>query len=259
MFKIAADVADAAATADAAVPAEQPKFDPQEEMNLLKSWKTTGDNKHLSELLTRYTPLIKKNSRAFYGADVPKPAIDAEAKQVAIQAFTNFDPTRGVKLSTYVSSYMPKIRRYVIKHQNPVRISEDLSMRVGRYRQSEDELTQKLGRAPAAQEVADHNSWSLRDVRKIRMAAQGANLNETADFVPAQESGERKAMIFIDYLYHELDGEQKKVLEHLYGLHGAQKAETSEKISELSGFPVGRVNRLRSQISEKMQANLGQT
>jgi DNA-directed RNA polymerase specialized sigma subunit len=254
LMKWAAQAAtESAQTANTAEMDVQSAYDPVEETRMVGQWKASGDPAHLSGLLKRYEPLLKKHSQQFYTADVPPAAVDAEAKQIAIQAFRNYDPTRGVKLSTFVSSYMPKLRRYVIAHQNPVRISEDIALKIGRYHQVNDELSRNLGRSPSASEVADHQGWSMRDVRKIRIAASGTNINEIGDEVPGSEPGARRTMIFIDYLYHELDGNQKKVLEHLYGLHGAEKADTTEQISQLSGMSPAVVNRLRGEITEKMQ------
>lgn len=233
-------------------------FDQAEEGRLLTEWKKTGNPAHLSNLLTRYTPLIKSQTRRFEGADVPKAAIDAEAKQIAVQAFKNYDPSRGVRLSTYVTSYLPKVRRYVIKHQNPVRFPEDVALRIGSYRQAEEELSSQLGRSPSAQEIADNRSWSMRDVRKVRMAAAGSSIAEMSDTIQSDDAGrgDRKASIFLDYLYHELDGDEKKVLEHLYGLHGEKKSETTEAISAASGMTVSRVNRLRGVIGDKIKMHL---
>ena len=257
----AAEDIPAAAPAPAPAPipaAPKPAFDPMAEARLVGQWQKSREPAHLSELLTRYTPLLKHHAQRYYGADLPPAAIDAEAKQIAIHAFEGYDPSRGVKLSTYVTSHLPKLRRYVITHQNPVRMPEDVSLRVGSYKEAVDDLTHDLGRAPSAQEVADHRSWSLPDVKRLNMLSRGASISELSESVPSAADGARRADIFIDYLYHELDGDEKRVMEHIYGLHGTQKAETSGEISKLSGISPAAVNRIRAGIAEKIRSHLDQ-
>lgn len=244
--------------ADVAETPLEPAFDPKQESELVQNWQQSGNKEHLSTLLKRYEPLIKKHSARYYGADIPRAAIDAEAKLVAMEAFKNYDPKRGVQLSTYVSSYLPKTRRFVINHQNAVRLPEGLALRVGAYQNAHEELSSKLGRSPNAQELADHQGWSIKDVRKIRLATGGAQIQELNDFVPGVANEARRAEIFVDYLYHELGGDEKKVLEHLYGLHGADKFDTDEEIAQASGMAPERVGRLRGQIASKMREHLDQ-
>lgn len=244
--------------ADIAETPLEPTFDPKQEAELVQSWQQSGNKEHLSSLLKRYEPLIKKHSARYYGADLPRAAIDAEAKMVAMEAFKNYDPKRGVQLSTYVSSYLPKTRRFVINHQNAVRLPEGLALRIGAYQNANQELTTNLGRSPNAQELADHQGWSIKDVRKIRLSTGGAQIQELNDFVPGVANEARRAEIFVDYLYHELDGDQKKVLEHLYGLHGAEKLDTAEAIAQASGMAPARVEKLRGQIAGKMREHLDQ-
>lgn len=226
-----------------------------DDASLVKAWQS-GDHSALHPLFKRYDSVIKRHASRFYGADLPHAAIDAEAKQVAMEAFKNYDGARGVRLGTYLTSYMPKIRRFVIKHQNPVRVSEDAALRVRSYRGAVDELTQKHGRPPTSGEIADHRKWSLRDVKKIRTAEGGARISELDEETPILDDGERRANIFVDYMYHELEPPEQRVLEHLYGLYGAKKIEDTEGIAKATGYSPAQTYRMRNSIAEKMKVHL---
>jgi len=248
-----------AADADAGDPAafmtEPPDDGAGDDATLAKAWQG-GDKTALNALLRRHDSVIKRHAARFHGADLPPAAVDAEAKQVAMGAFKSYDPTRGVRLSTYMSSHMPKIRRYVIKHQNPVRVSEGAALRVHSYREAVDELTQKNGTAPSAAEIADHRKWSIRDVKKTKMATSGARISELDEETPVLDDGERRTGIFIDYLYHELEPNGQKVLEHLYGLHGAPKVEKTEDIAKAIGYSTAQTYRIRNDIAAKIQEHV---
>lgn len=226
-----------------------------DDASLVKAW-SGGDKGALGTLLKRHDHIIKRHAARFHGADLPPAAIDAEAKQVAMEAFKNYDPSRGVRLSTYMTSYMPKIRRYVIKHQNPVRVSEDSALRIHSYKEAVDELTQKTGEAPTAAEIADHRKWSVRDVKKTRMAIGGARISELDEETPMLDDGERRTSIFIDYLYHELAPKEQKVLEHLYGLYGTPKVQDTKDIAKAVGYSPAQTHRIRNDIAAKIQEHM---
>jgi DNA-directed RNA polymerase specialized sigma subunit len=234
--------------------AAEPQDGP-DDATLARAWQG-GDKVALSALLKRHDHIIKRHAARFHGADLPPAAVDAEAKQVAMEAFKNYDPNRGVRLSTYMTSYMPKIRRYVIKHQNPVRVSEDAALRIRSYHEAVDELTQKNGTAPTAGEIADHRKWSIRDVKKTKLAIGGARISELDEETPVLDDGTRRTDIFIDYLYHELQPKEQKVLEHLYGLYGTPKIEKTEDIAKATGYSPAQTYRIRNNISAKIQEHV---
>lgn len=236
------------------------KYDQAKELETWKAWKDTGDSTHLSSLLSSYTPLIKKNASAFYGAPLPRSVIDAEAKRVAITAFTNYDPAKGVKLNTYVMSYMPKLRRYVNDHQNVARVPEEWSLRIGNFNRGESDLTSKLGRTPTSHELSDHLAWAPGDVDKMRKMLRPDLIAEQQDesLGRMNTTGEAKINMFIGYLHHELHDDEKLVFEHLYGLNGAKTANTSDELAKVTGLSVPRVNKIKTNLAEKVQSHMGQ-
>jgi len=235
-----------------------PEYDQAAELELWKSWKQSGDKTHLSELLRRYTPLLKKSASPFYAAPLPKTTIDAEATNVAIQAFENFDPMKGVKLSTYVTSYMPQVRRFVIEHQNVARIPEEQALKIGRFKEAERDLASKHGRAASSHELADHLGWHPHDVGKMRrmQRADIVSENQSEPLGRMETPPIEKANVLVDYMHHEMAGPDKVVFEHLYGLDGAPKLDTTEHIAKHTGMSVAQVNKSRTRIADKAMESM---
>ena len=98
----------------------------------------------------------------------------------------------------------------------------------------------------------------MRDVKKTRLAIGGARIAELDEETPILDDGERRAAIFVDYLYHELEPKEQKVLEHLYGLYGAPKIEKTEDIAKAIGYSPATTYRIRNTIAAKMQSHLDQ-
>jgi DNA-directed RNA polymerase sigma subunit (sigma70/sigma32) len=73
-----------------------------------------------------------------------------------------------------------------------------------------------------------------------------------------KDDGQRKSEIFLGYLYHELDGDQKMVLEHMYGMHGATRFDTDAAIAQEAKMDPARVTKIRSQIAEKIRSHIEQ-
>lgn len=235
----------------APLPAPQkPTFDQVREMELWSSWKRTGNQAALNDLLSRYEPLIRRGASTFYAAPIPKSVLDAEAKSAAISAFHNYDPKQGVKLSTFVMSYMPKIRRFVNQHQNVGYIPEVHTLKIGRYNLAVKELSEENGgRSPSAAELADNLGWHMDDVKKMRKLLRKDLIAEQPGTEGVAVRQDPRMDIFMDYLYRELSGQDKAVFEHIYGWNGAEKLEHSAQIAEKMNISESTVNRSKARIS----------
>lgn len=225
-------------------------YDAKAELEVWQKWKKTGEPGHLSELVRRYTPMIRRGAQSYYGSGIPQSVLDAEAASVAMEAFKNYDPAKGAKLSTYVMSYMPKVRGYVIEHQNIARIPEARALRIGHFKSTESDLTSKLGRKPSSHELADSLKWHPDDVAKMRRALRKERVAESTGSAMPEDRMERVGAL-IDYMHHELTGNEKVVFEHLYGLDGAPKLDTAEDIAKHTGMSVASVEKVRGRIADR--------
>jgi RNA polymerase sigma-B factor len=117
-------------------------------------------------LITAYLPLAASIARRFVHGD--SELLD-ELRQVAaiglVKAVDRYDPERGAAFSTFaVPTIQGEIRRYFRDLTWTVRPPRDLQERALRLERERGRLTEQLGRAPTARELADAADCSLEDV-----------------------------------------------------------------------------------------------
>lgn len=252
-FNPAPDPVAAPAVPTAVKPAAPPPptFDQVKELELWSRWKKTGNQADLSELLDRYEPVIRRGASTFYAAPIPRSALNAEAKSIAMEAFDRYDPKHGVKLNTFVMSYMPKMHRFVNIHQNVGYIPEAHTMKIGKFNAAVKELTDiNGGVAPDAGQLSDHLSWHIEDVKKMRRLLRKDIIGENVAGGSAGAPPQAQSMdIFLDYLYRELDGREKTVFEHIYGKNGAPKIDSIDAMAAATGLSTSSINRSKAKIA----------
>lgn len=81
-----------------------------------------------------------------------------------IKAIDNFEPSHGVKFSTYaVPMIIGEIRRY-LRDNNPIRVSRSIKDTAYRAMQVKEQLTNKFRREPTIKEIADQMELPTADV-----------------------------------------------------------------------------------------------
>lgn len=114
--------------------------------------------------------------RDFRNRNQPIVAIRSEAENLFDKFIDQWDPSRSNKPNTYFyGNIQKKLQRYVNEHANPVRITEQYSSKIGKYKDTVKELQQQLGRTPTNLEVQKrmNKKWpnfnlSEKDVARIK-------------------------------------------------------------------------------------------
>jgi hypothetical protein len=232
----------------------KPKFNPQEEYNVWKSWKKTGSVDHLSDLLDRYKPFLERHASVYYSAPLPKSAIRGEAKRLAIKAFETYDPRKGTQLNTHVGIYMKKLNRYVNSRKNIVRAPEEWNDKIGLFRRRQDEFASKNGRMPTTSELSDDLGWHEKDVSKMhKFLRKDLVQEETPGLGRMETSREDKATNYLNFLGKEFHGDDALVFEHIYGMNGRRQLDNVDQISKETGLSASTINRSKKRISDKAE------
>jgi RNA polymerase primary sigma factor len=88
-----------------------------------------------------------------------------------LNAVSRFDPSRNTRFSTYATFWIKQaIRQGLIKTGTTVRIPNYMVQLVGKWRQASNALTDCLGRAPTAEEVANHLQLSKKRLEFVQQA-----------------------------------------------------------------------------------------
>jgi RNA polymerase sigma-B factor len=164
----------------------------------------------LDLLVARYRKLVRSCVQRY----ARKPQATEDLMQVGyvglLKAINNFDPALGFSLAAYAGPCIAgELKRHFRDKSWPLRVERQLQERVLEVRQTEQVLTQQLGRVPTDCELAGDLGVGAADVREARQAElvlQPMSLDEPARGQPGAAS------------LSDLLGEEDPRLEHMLGM-----------------------------------------
>ena len=237
------------------------KISEQQEIDMWKDWKNQNkDEAKWQNLYQTFKPVImtamKKNS---VGSNLPQAVHFAHAVQHFDDAIHSFKPTSGAKLSSWIySNVQEKGKRLNARYSNIAHIPENRYFKVQTFQNAGEELKTKLNREPTTYELADHLSWSPKQVETIRKELR-SDLQESDDLSSQNPINNESIRTTIEYMYHDLTPQEQLVHEHMFGLHG-HKAVLNKKdlvdykeIAKKTGLSEQTVQYLKSQILSKLR------
>lgn len=96
-----------------------------------------------------------------------------------IDAVRTYDPGRGAKFTTHAQNKVRSKIRDMMRRNDP--LSRGARARDRQLETATARLTQRLGRAPGDDEIAEHLHWDERKVQMTRFDAAAAQVESTAD------------------------------------------------------------------------------
>ena len=155
-------------------------------------WKETGDPLLRERLILMHRHMVTYLARRF----MERGDLFEDVVQVGmyglINAVDSFDPSRGLKFSTFaIPSISGEIRRYFRDKVAGVRVPRHLQELSIRLQNRMEELTQELKRAPTYAEIAESLGVEVEDVveaMELSSALDPASLDDVAYNDPGGES-----------------------------------------------------------------------
>lgn len=216
------------------------------------SWKADPSEEKYAALLNSLDPVVNSAMQTFAGGN---PAFRTRARILTAQAIQSYDPQKGASLRTHVFNTLQRLQRVSAERGQAVHVPENVRADASRIRSYVDEYTSEKGYEPSQGQVADALALSLRRVRKaqgIGELPESAMLSDKGD-LQAARSAER---IWMDYVYHDLDEKNRKILEWTTGYGGAKTIPKSEIAKRLGISPAAvslRINRIAAMLQEGVQ------
>lgn len=241
-----------------------------EELAHWHRWNTEGRKADDFEiLLNSHMPLINKQLSRFGGVEVNKTAMKSVLIEHYRKALEKFDPDKGAQLHTWISNNLKGVKRFVVKHQNVLRITEPVAEKITPYRTAQSELTQRLGYDPTIQQIVDHThskDWrgnkklSMKDALQVqKLVKRGLDLGGGGEEV--EDAGVRyndPALQAAHIVYHQLKPHEQKVHEFLFPRAvGVDPIYKTGVIAKKLGWEVSKVSKARKSIFDKIQARIG--
>jgi RNA polymerase primary sigma factor len=241
---------------------------PEEEI-LLAARIKKGDETAVQTMIKANLRLVVKIARDYAQYGLPLLDLISEGNIGLIKAVRRFDPQKGGKLSTYAAWWIKQaIKRALANQSKTIRLPAHLVDKIARMRRTEHKLTEKLGRDPTVQEVAEAmdidpatiENWRVVALRPTSLHAPiGDDSSELAELIPDVEAptpydelNDQQLLAEVDTLLDRLDERERTILKYRYGL-GDTRIETLEEVGARFNITRERVRQIQNAAVAKLR------
>jgi RNA polymerase sigma factor (sigma-70 family) len=222
------------------------------------------------ELIMANTRLVISIAKKYQGRGLPLPDLIQEGNLGLMKAVDRFDPTRGVRLSTYATWWIRQsIARAAGDRGRTIRLPINQGQRWGRLRRASERLAQELGREPTYEELAHEAELTPEQVETTLLAArEPVQLDELigdeenrprADLVADKESevpeeaAARELLVeSISFLLGALPSREARIIRLRFGLENGDTHSMSQ-IGQLMGYSRERIRQLQHAALSKLR------
>ena len=231
-----------------------------------------GDETAKQRLIEANLRLVVQVARRYINRGLPLPDLIEEGNIGLLRAVEKYEPERGTRFSTYATWWVRQaVARALANQARTIRLPVHVEMLLGRYKREHRRLTQTLGRAPTAGELAQALGTSeeqVGELEELRLhpvsldAPLGGDTRRLGDTIVDEAADPAVALT---RLFHEradlvavlddLAPNERTVLRRRFGLDG-DEPETLEAIGRRLDYSRERVRQIEGAGLRKLRALL---
>ena len=146
-----------------------------------------------ARIVQHHTPLVESIARRFVNSGEPQEDLVQEGFLGLLSALEHYETTKGVKFSTYATHFVAGAIRHCLRDRGKI-IKEPAWLHevAGKVGRASDTLTQQLGRAPHAGEIAallNLTEEAVEEIQATRQIFQVAAFDSSPDDGSASMAG----------------------------------------------------------------------
>ena len=225
----------------------------EKDIALWNAWRDDPSKENLSSLLDQVNPILQKEVNRWQGGSVARPVLEIQAKKLAIDAFSNYRPGKAA-LNTHVTNQLKGLSRNVYTYTSPARMPEHRQVKAGTFRNVEEGLRETLAREPTTEELAQELAWSPREVARYK-EEQRATYSTSLPIPPGFEKYSPDQTL-VDFVYHDLADQDKRVFEHTTG-YGGSSILSGKELMKTTGMTQGQVSHSKRRIRKMFEGASG--
>lgn len=221
----------------------------------ITEWQRSKDPKLFAEMVIRYQPVVNSVVNKYRTVGVSPATLRASATAQMIKAFETYDPNKGTQPTTHIWNHLQKVQRVAGESLMSGHIPEHRNLRRSNFVIAKDNLEDRIGYEPSIDELSDELGWNKKETARMLQEVQGGETTASRaefDFYGQSTKIESKDKALVDYLYHQLSGPEKVVLEHTMGYGGKQILNNKQIAQRLNTNEMA-ISRIKKKLSQKIK------
>ena len=221
-------------------------------------------------LITANSRLVISVAKKYMGRGVPFLDLIQEGNIGLIRATKKFDYRRGHKFSTYATWWIRQaVTRAIADQGRTIRVPVHMGDQINKLLRYQHQLTQKLGRDPSVEELAEELDVPVKKVENMIQVARRPLSLETptddeedsvlGDFIeddeapaPADSATYNLLKEHLQIILNDLPPREVRILQLRYGLLDGQ-AYTLEEVGNKMGVTRERVRQIEAQALSRLR------